>query len=464
MMDIVKMSATEIAESVRSKKLSATEVTRAHLERIECINGSINAVVQEFPDEALAAAESVDELISQGKDPGVLCGVPITIKVNVDQIGQATTNGLTIQRNLIAQSDSPVVSNVRLAGGIIVGRTNTPAFSLRWFTKNDLHGQTLNPRDYSITPGGSSGGAAAAVASGMCALGHGTDIAGSIRYPAFACGLHGLRPTLGRIAAYNASGKDRHIGAQLMAVSGPICRTISDIKIGLEAMSVGSKNDPWYVPTPINQGEFPRRAALTIAPDGMRVCREIELALRDAGQRLKDAGWVVDEVSCPPLRPAAKINEELWMTEMRTGADLMVEQEAEADSVFVYEQMKNRVAPLEIEELLIALQVRAGIIREWQEFLEKYPVLICPLSAELPFLQQEDVRSETAFERIMEAQLTQRALPVLGLPAMAVATGAVGKIPMGVQLVAGRFREDILFSAGADIETAGPKIEIANPV
>jgi len=152
------------------------------------------------------------------------------------------------------------------------------------------------------------------------------------------------------------------------------------------------------------------------------------------------------------------------MTEMRTGADLMVEQEAEADSVFVYEQMKNRVAPLEIEELLIALQVRAGIIREWQEFLEKYPVLICPLSAELPFLQQEDVRSETAFERIMEAQLTQRALPVLGLPAMAVATGAVGKIPMGVQLVAGRFREDILFSAGADIETAGPKIEIANPV
>ena len=164
----------------------------------------------------------------------------------------------TIQRNLIAQSDSPVVWNARLAGGIIVGRTNTPAFSLRWFTKNDLHGQTLNPRDYSITPGGSSGGAAAAVASGMCALGHGTDIAGSIRYPAFACGLHGLRPTLGRIAAHNSSGKDRHIGAQLMAVSGPICRTISDIKIGLEAMSVGSKNDPWYVPTPINQGEFPR--------------------------------------------------------------------------------------------------------------------------------------------------------------------------------------------------------------
>ena len=188
MTDLWKMSATEIADAVRSKQLSAAEVTHAHLERTGSVNSLINAVVQESPDEALASAKAVDEAISQGKDPGVLCGVPVTIKVNVDQTGQATTNGLGLQRNLIAQSDSPVVSNIRAAGGIIVGRTNTPAFSLRWFTKNDLHGQTLNPRDLSITPGGSSGGAAA-VASGMCALGHGTDIAGSIRYPAFACGL-----------------------------------------------------------------------------------------------------------------------------------------------------------------------------------------------------------------------------------------------------------------------------------
>ena len=462
MTDLWKMSATEIADAVRSKQLSAAEVTHAHLERMGSINSSINAVVQEFPNEALASAKAVDEAISQGKDPGVLCGVPVTIKVNVDQTGQATTNGLGLQRNLIAQSDSPVVSNIRAAGGIIVGRTNTPAFSLRWFTKNDLHGQTLNPRDLSITPGGSSGGAAAAVASGMCALGHGTDIAGSIRYPAFACGLHGLRPTLGRIAAYNASGKDRHIGAQLMAVSGPICRTISDIKIGLEAMSVGGVNDPWWVPASIYQGQFPRRAALTIAPDDMPVSREIELALRDAGQRLKDAGWVVEEVSCPPMRPAARINEELWMTEMRASVDLMVEQEAEADSIFVYEQMKNRIGPMGAEDLLHALQSRAGIIREWQRFMEKYPVLICPLSGELPFLQQEDVQSDASFDRIMEAQLTQRALPVIGLPAMAVATGTVGKIPVGVQLIAGRFREDILLSAGADIEKAGPKMKIAD--
>ena len=194
----------------------------------------------------------------------------------------------------------------------------------------------------------------------------------------------------------------------------------------------------------------------------MPVSREIELALRDAGQRLKDAGWVVEEVSCPPMRPAARINEELWMTEMRASVDLMVEQEAEADSIFVYEQMKNRIGPMGVEDLLHALQSRAGIIREWQRFMEKYPVLICPLSGELPFLQQEDVQSDASFDRIMEAQLTQRALPVIGLPAMAVATGTVGKIPVGVQLIAGRFREDILLSAGADIEKAGPKMKIAD--
>jgi amidase len=458
------MSATEIADAVRSKRLSALEVTEAHLARISAVNPKINAVVQEFPDEALASARAVDALVAQGKNPGVLCGVPVTIKVNVDQKGHATTNGLQLQKNLVAQSDSPVVSNIRAAGGVIVGRTNTPAFSLRWFTKNNLHGQTLNPRDKTITPGGSSGGAAAAVASGMCAIGHGTDIAGSIRYPAYACGLHGIRPTMGRVAAYNASGPDRHIGAQLMAVSGPIARTISDIHLALIAISAKDTRDPWWVPVQHVQGAFPKRAALTVAPDGMPVDKEVEHALHDAANRLKDAGWIVEEVICPPMRPAAKINEQLWMTEMRIGADEMVQKEAEEDSQFIYQQMKNRVDPLDVEGLVGALQTRAGIVREWEEFMQKYPVLICPVSGQLPFLQQQDVQSETAFKAIMEAQLIQRALPAMGLPGLTVSTGFVGKIPVGVQLIAGRFREDILLAAGADIERTGPTIGISDPM
>ena len=461
MCDLWRMSATEIADAVRTKHLSAVEVTQAHLARVDALNPEINAVVQEFPEEALAAARAVDATISRGQDAGILCGVPVTIKVNIDQKGHPTTNGLTLLKDLIAETDSPVVSNIRAAGGVIVGRSNTPAFSLRWFTNNNLHGQTLNPRDRTLTPGGSSGGASAAVASGMCAIGHGTDIAGSIRYPAYACGLHGLRPTLGRIPAYNASGPDRHIGAQVMAVSGPIARTILDIKLALIAMSASDARDPWWVPAPYDQGAFPKRAALMIAPDGMPVAKEVENALRDAARRLKGAGWVVEEVDCPSMRPAARVNEQLWMTEMRAGADALVAQEGEADSQFVYQQMKNRIDPLDVEGLLGALQTRAGLVREWQAFMQNYPVLICPVSGALPFAQQQDVRSEAAFEAIMEAQLTQRALPVLGLPGLTVSTGLIGSVPVGVQLIGGRFREDILIAAGADIERAGPRVEVA---
>lgn len=462
MSNIWQMSATEIADAVRSKRLSAVEVTQAHLARIDDINAEINAVVQEFPQEALEAARAVDAAIAAGQAPGVLCGVPVTIKVNVDQKGQATTNGLTLQSDFIAKSDNPVVSNMRAAGAVIIGRTNTPAFSLRWFTKNNLHGQTLNPRNKALTPGGSSGGASAAVASGMCAIGHGTDIAGSIRYPAYACGLHGLRPTLGRIPAYNASGADRHIGGQLMAVSGPIARSIADIRIALAAMSAKDTRDPWWVPVSYDQGAFPKRAALCVAPDGMPVSQEVDRALRDAAAKLQDAGWSVEEVAGPSMRPPAKLNEQLWMTEMLASADALVEREAEADSRFVYAQMKSRIDPLDAAGLLAALQERLGLIREWEAFLQQYPVLICPVSGELPFSQQQDVRSEAAFETIMEAQLTQRALPILGLPGLSVATDLLGTTPVGVQLIAGRYREDILIAAGADIERASPMVTVAD--
>lgn len=463
MADLWRMSASEIAQAVRAKHLCAVEVTEAHLARLDAVNGDINAVVQEFPDEALDAARAVDARIAKGMDPGALAGVPVTVKVNVDQKGHATTNGLTLQKDLIAQSDSPVVANLRAAGGVIVGRTNTPAFSLRWFTKNDLHGQTLNPRDRSITPGGSSGGASAAVASGICAIGHGTDIAGSVRYPAYACGLHGLRPTFGRVPAYNASGADRHIGAQMMAVSGPIARTIDDIELSLKTMAAQDLRDPWWVPAPYDQGKFEKRAALTIAPDGMPVAAEVAHALHDAAQRLRGAGWTVDEVPCPPLRPAAVINEQLWMTEMRIAADALVAQEGDTDAQFVYGQMKNRIAPVDVAGLMAAFQDRAGLVRAWQLFTQQYPVVICPVSGALPFAQQQDVSSETAFEAIMEAQLTQRALPVIGLPGLTVATGFAATVPVGVQLIASRFREDILISAGRDIETAGVPIEVATP-
>ena len=392
-----------------------------------------------------------------------MAGVPWTTKVNVDQAGLATTNGLKLQKGNVAAHDSPVVSNIRKAGGIILGRTNTPAFSLRWFTKNDLHGQTLNPRNADITPGGSSGGAGAAVAAGICAIGHGTDIAGSVRYPAYACGLHGLRPTMGRVPAYNASGPDRFIGAQLMAVSGPLARSIEDIGLALRALSVADARDPWVTPVPLEPRAFPKRAALTLAPDGMPVAPAVRSALLAAADILRAAGWEVDEVACPPMRAAAEINTTLWMAEMQQSAPDMVTREAEADSSFVYAQMCRDVGQVELDSVMTALQARAGLVRDWEMFFQTWPVLICPVSGALPFDQQQDVRSEADFADILEAQLTQRGLPVMGMPALAVSTGTAEGRPVGVQLVSGRYREDILLETGAILEAAGPMPDVSDP-
>ena len=341
MSELWQQSATKISQLVRSKQVSALEVTEANLNRLQSVNSKINAVVDEFPEQALAAAKEVDQQIANGNSPGILAGVPLTVKVNVDQHGHATTNGLTLQSDLIAEQDSPVVRNFRNAGGIIIGRTNTPAFSLRWFTRNNLHGHTLNPQNPLLTPGGSSGGGAAAVAAGIGAIGHGTDIGGSVRYPAYACGIHGLRPTLGRIPAWNASSADRHIGAQLMAVSGPMARSIDDIELALTAMSVGDIRDPWWMPVPLQLDPPHKKVALEIAPDDMSVEPRVEADLRDAADRLRSQGWQVDEVKTPGFARAAKIQLILWMSEFRRSAAAMIDKENEADSKFVYEQLNG---------------------------------------------------------------------------------------------------------------------------
>src|SRR3954467_5977581 len=292
MQDLWRLSATEMAALIRSKQVSAKEAATAALARLDAVNPKINAVVDHRPEDVLAQASAVDAAIGRGDDAGPLGGVPVTVKVNIDQEGFATTNGLKLQHDAVAASNSPVVDNLRKAGAVILGRTNCPAFSYRWFTTNLIHGDTKNPRDPGITPGGSSGGAGAAVAAGIGHIAHGTDIAGSIRYPAYACGVHGLRPTIGRIAAFNAALPERIMSGQITAVSGPLARTIGDIRLGLAAMAQPDVRDPWYVPAPLVGPPREKRAAMCLRPDGLVITAEVEAAVRDAGKRLEQAGWL----------------------------------------------------------------------------------------------------------------------------------------------------------------------------
>ena len=312
--DLWRLSAGDLAALIASKKVSAKEAATAALERLDAVNPRINAVIDHRPDDVLKQAAAVDAAIAKGEKVGALAGVPVTVKVNIDQEGFATTNGLKLQRDTIAKSNSPVIDNLRKAGAVILGRTNCPAVSYRWFTTNLIHGDTKNPRDPSITPGGSSGGAGAAVAAGIGHIAHGTDIAGSIRYPAYACGVHGLRPTVGRVAAFNAALPERPIGPQISAVSGPLARTVGDLRIALAAMSLKDFRDPWWVPAPLEGPAMPKRVAMCLNPDGLNPVAEVKAAVADAARRLERAGWTVEEITdTPPMREPADLQTKLWL-------------------------------------------------------------------------------------------------------------------------------------------------------
>jgi len=454
-----KLSAGEIAALVRAREVSATQVAQSALARLDAVNPMINAVVDHRPDEVLARAREVDQAIARGEDAGPLAGVPVGIKVNIDQAGFATTNGLRGQKDLIARTNSPVVDSLLHAGAVPIGRTNTPAFSYRWFTSNLLHGMTRNPHDAALTPGGSSGGSGAAVAAGICALAHGTDIAGSIRYPAYACGLHGLRPTFGRVAAFNASAPaERPIGGQIMAVSGPIARTIHDLRLGLQAMSRPDPRDPWWIPAPLHGPELPRRVAMCLRPDGLETQPEVCNALLEAAARLRDAGWLVDEVNeLPSLKDGVAIQIALWMGDGYEGLMQAAQREGDPGAINALASQAEYARTIGLPEFSSALARRLGIARAWQVFMERYPLVLLPVSAELPFPNDLDMQGAEACQRVWRAQLPMIALPVTGLPALTVTTGVVGRTPVGVQLVAPRFREDFCLDAGADIEARGAK-------
>jgi amidase len=465
MQDLWRLSAADIAALIRSKKVSAKEAASAALARLDAVNPQINAVVDHRPADVLAQAEAVDAAIARNEGIGPLAGVPVTIKVNIDQEGFVTTNGLKLQRDVIARTNSPVVDNLRKAGGVILGRTNCPAFSYRWFTTNLIHGDTKNPRDPSITPGGSSGGAGAAVAAGIGHIAHGTDIAGSIRYPAYACGVHGLRPTVGRIAAFNASLPERPIGPQISAVSGPLARTVGDLRLALAAMSGKDARDPWWVPAPLEGPVVPKRAALCLCPDGLEAVADVKAAVADAGKRLERAGWVVEEIeNTPPLREAADLQTKLWLGDGYEAQLDAAEREGDPGALACLRGNRAKVFAFDASEFSRALVRRATLTREWLQFFENYSVLLMPVSSELPVPDGLDLRDEASFTRVWRAQLPQIAIPFMGLPALTVSTGLVGRVPVGVQVVSTRYREDLCLLAGEAIEAGGTPTMPVDPI
>jgi len=465
--ELWRWPATALAHAIRTRRIASREAVQACLDRAAAVNPRLNAIVRLLPEEALAAADAADRAVASGEPLGPLHGVPVTTKVNVDQRGCPTTNGLVALADHRAEDDSPVVANLRRAGAVIFGRTNTPAFSYRWFTENDLHGRTLNPWSAAHTPGGSSGGASAAVAAGMGPIAHGNDLAGSVRYPAYCTGVYGLRPSFGRVPAYLPSaGEERPPGLQLMSVQGPLARTVADLRVALHAMAARDVRDPWWVPAPL-QGPSPARplrVALAPAIPGVPLHPAVAAALAQAAEWLAQAGYAVEAVEPPQVAEAIALWATIADTEVRCTMDEAIQRLGDAGVRRAMGAMAARTPALDTTAYLRALARRSALVRHWNLFLERYPLVLGPVSAEPAFPWGLDTGTPGQMQRVLDAQGPQFLVPLLGLPAVSVPMGLADGLPRGVQLIGPRFREDLLLEAAEVLEARCPSPTPIDPV
>jgi amidase len=466
-------SATELAAAIRTRQLSSTEAVTACLDRAEAVNGQVNALIDVDAERALRWAAEVD----RGAGEGLLRGVPISIKDNVDEAGQINSGGLVVgAAGPPATEDAPVVANLRAAGAISIGRSNVPAFSLRWFSDNEVYGRTLNPYNKDVTPGGSSGGAAAAVATGIVPLAHGNDIGGSVRYPAHVCGVMGLRPAVGRIPSW-VTPEPKAPGLPpsplMMAVEGVLARTVADLELGLTAMAVPDLRDPACVPAP-----FARAAPLAPGTTTLGLVRSTgespapdadhDAALDAAAAQLRDAGFAVEEIELPQLAEAHR----LWLLLLH--ADMLGEMDMfnALGGAAIVRNMENNFDTL--RELLggmpdLDMYVkghlrRTALIAEVQAVLTRYPVILLPGSG-VPAPPHDADQDPVTARALLHGQWPNTTVPLLGLPGLTLPVGGAGAdgLPFGVQLVGGRFGESALLDAAEAIEARAPALVPVDP-
>jgi amidase len=423
------------------------------------VNPVINAVAKSLEEEALHAADAADRALRRGghRSVGALHGVPVTTKINVDLKGHATTNGVVAFKDAIASEDSAAVANLRQAGAVIIGRTNTPAFSFRWFTDNDLHGRTLNPWNKGLTPGGSSGGAAASVAAGIGAIGHGNDIAGSVRYPAWACGVAGIRPTVGRVPNVNPSSTaGRTITSQIMSTQGLLARRVADLRLGLDPFSSGDVRDSWWSEAPeVPRHRGPLRVGVIREAEGVSrdsvddLCRT---ALDRAARALRSAGHEVEDIQLPDFTELAELWSPLVLSESLANFVPAIEKFGDAAIKNALRTWLAITDELDLAGFSAGLGRRDQIVGRWRKLLGTYDVIVTPVSWDRQFPVDHDQKGTEVFREIIRAQAPMLTMALAGVPGLAVPTGPVDGVPTGVQIVAERFREDLCFDAGEVIE------------
>ncbi len=450
MVEIWRWNTETTIQRIREGSVSAVEVARGHLDRLDAVNPIINAVTNDVREEALETARSLDKSMADDGPVGPLHGVPITIKENIDVTGQATPNGMVALADVVANDDSPLVSHFKRAGAVIIGRTNTPEMSYRWHTDNPLRGETRNPWSAKRTPGGSSGGAAAAVVAGIGTIAHGNDLGGSVRQPANCCGVAGIRPSLGRVPAFNHTAVgDRPLALQLMSVQGPLGREVADVRRALNVMAQPSSHDPWYREG-LPQGE-PVVARVAATYGLGHIDPEVRHAVDTAATHLEDAGYDVDFVEPPDLDEIRTGWRSILATEVEATVDLDAIDRLSQDLIHTVRWMFKGAA-LDLTGLVAAYARRHTILHRWTRFLADGRLILAPVSQLVPFAPNEDASGEQRFSQIIDGHTCLVAANYLGLPGAAVPVTLTAGGPIGVQLIGAPFADYASLDAAAAIE------------
>ncbi|MCG8568207.1 MAG: amidase [Desulfobacterales bacterium] len=450
---IWQMDAMEMVHAIQNREITCEETIAAHLERIEAVNPNLNAITRVLPDKALEAARKADALLEKGEPTPPLLGLPITVKENIDCQGSPTTFGVPVLSQAMPGADAPHVALLKKAGAIVIGRTNLPDLGLRPHTDNALHGPTLNPWDPGRTPGGSSGGDAVAVASGMVPLGIGNDYGGSLRQPACFCGVTALRPGYGRIPDHMSLLPEEPAPTmQLFMAQGPIVRSANDLLPVLQCMAQSDPRDPRWTPAPfLKPGNRPRVALCPHLP-GSDLAPSVKQAIEKAANALIHAGYEVTEALPPGLIEL----QTLWFR--LTSAELQAFTLPNARAItspntlkFLdhWVEMHPRCSP---EEYMAGLGRRNALAREWMQFQQRYPLILGPVVSTPPFPVDKDIESRQSCSRLLEGYALTMAANVLGLPALAQPVGVEQGLPLGIQILALRFHEVLCIEAAQAIE------------
>lgn len=452
--EIWRLSTTETARHTRTGDISAEAAVASSIARMNAVNPALNAVVEDLSSEALARAQDLDKARAAGAATGPLHGVPVTIKINVDQTGHATSNGVVALKDMIAPDDAPLVKSLQDAGAVIIGRTNTPEFSFRADTDNPLFGRTHNPWGRHISAGGSSGGAGSAVAAGIGPLAHGNDIGGSLRYPSAANGVVTVKPGLGRVPAWNPSQKaERGMLAQNMSVQGLITRHAEDLHLAMPTMIAPDPRDPFHVPLPWRGAPLdgPIKVGFSKETYDFDLHPEVSAALDTARDALTDAGYQVEEVEPPLLREAALDGYRALMSEVQQlmGPDL----EAMGSPVIneIFAENYRQFPPLSPVELLQVMARRTHYARQWSLLLEDYPLFLSPFMPRPFFSPGRDAEGAEGLREALGSGLWSYSMNFMGLPAGNVPARLAelpkGPQPINVQIIARRWREDLAVDA-----------------